>query len=285
MYRDQNSSHIEHHNTTFTDAMRFLRAHCLKISIAIALGGLVGFSASFLFPRKWEANVTVQIGQIYDGTTTVPLEPPMRVIERIRSQAFLNEANQRDFLPGKNENDPDVRLFLRTANAKLIRSSDLLELQVGGYSVDSARRSLQAVINHLFTTHGQIVDPTVKRMRNSLGEVGKLLAEAEARQVQLDDAAHRALTRQKDGSVGASDILLTQLIGANSESVRRLEIRKGELEEQLNPQRTFNTRLLGEILVGREPAYPNRAAAIFVGALAALLLLVVWLLWRGEPAT
>lgn len=274
----------ERRDTTFSDFLKIMRLHGRKFLLALFLGGLVGLAASFLAPREWEATAVLQIGQIYDGTSITLLEPPTRAIERFRSRAFLDQVIAKNSTAREPEDDPEIQLFLRSASVKLVRSSDLIELQVRGYSMEAAQRSLRTLIGSVLTTHEQVIAPTIKRMQISANEVSTLLSEATALQSQLDIAGQRAVSNRKANQGAKSDttdILLTQLISTNSENLRRLQIRKGELEEQLSPQRTFNTRVLGDIVVPTKPAYPRRAVAGVIGALGGLFLLIVWLLWRG----
>lgn len=107
------------------------------------------------------------------------------------------------------------------------------------------------------------------------------LSEAKARQVEL---GKREQERSKTNIVGkfSENVLLDNMISGNAADIRLLQQRRNTLQEQLNPERTFNTRVIGETVVSRDPVFPKRSLFSVSGGLIGLLIGLIYIAWRGN---
>lgn len=107
------------------------------------------------------------------------------------------------------------------------------------------------------------------------------LSAAQARQSEL---AERSSERFQTNIAGkfSENVLLDNMLSTNAADVRLLQQRRNTLQEQLNPERTFNTRMIGETEVSREPVFPKRSLFAASGGLIGLLLGLIWTAWRAN---
>ena len=76
---------------------------------------------------------------------------------------------------------------------------------------------------------------------------------------------------------------LKKALISNTLLVRDIEIqyyreRKHVLEEQLSPERTFPTEILGNIIASKEPVSPKKTLIVFAGAILGLILAFIFII-------
>jgi len=254
----------------------------LRLLAGVLIGGALGYAVAMVLPKQWQATATLLLGQIYDGKTTVQLDPPVRAIERLRLRSLHERVLRRLGLDPLGEAG---KLFFSTAGAKTVRGSDLIEISANGYSPEQAKQFLSGLQDEFVTQHQRIFESASKRLTDNLVETEQLLAQAEARRVRLIDAASSSVAKNRSNATSSTNLFISELLNSNAEEIGRIRREKNDLLEQLNPQRTFNTRPLGAIIVSESPVFPKTGIAILAGALlglAAALITVLWIQARTE---
>lgn len=265
----------------FHGLVAFVRRDVIRLSIGALLGAAIGLGASYLFPRQWESTVVVRIGQLFNGTSGSLVEAPANVVARFDTRGFQDAALKRVGLNPDALDDSRVKLLRKSARAKVV-SSDLIEVDVDGFSPDEAQRDLSALVDQLAETHQVMMAPSLNRLTADLGEVNQRLAEAEARSTRLSSAADRQSQAKSSEGSSAEGLMLTELINGNAQEINAIRQRKNEILERLDPQRSFVTRPLERIAVSDQPVSPKRAVIAFVGLLLGVGFALAWALWKAD---
>lgn len=271
--------------TSLDDVGAFIRRHMVRLAVFTAIGAGIAFVSTLLMRPLWQAQITVQNGQLYwvtpTGPTAVNIEPPARTVDRIKVATFQDAVLEQLNLPLNEGVNPETDLIRRSFEVRLLRNSDLIELAVRGYSPPDASRVLQQYVRNLAKEHASLAKPTLDRLSQDMRQVEMDLSDAKARQVEL---GKREQERSKTNIVGkfSENVLLDNMINSNAADIRLLQQRRNTLQEQLNPERTFNTRVIGETVVSRDPVFPKRSLFSVSGGLIGLLIGLTYIAWRGN---
>ena len=265
------------------DIGAFFRRHALKLVACAAIGASAALASTWAMSPLWQAKTTVQNGQLYlvtsTGPTVVNIEPPARTVDRIKVASFQDNVLKQLSLPVDEGASAETDLIRRSFEVRLLRNSDLIELSVRGYSPANASRILQQYVRSLIEEHGYLAKPTLERLSEEMRQVQADLSAAQARQSEL---AKQSRERYQVNIAGkfSENVLLDNMLSTNAADVRLLQQRRNTLQEQLNPERTFNTRMIGETEISREPVFPKRSLFAVSGGLIGLLLGLIWTVWR-----
>ncbi|MFM0335507.1 GumC domain-containing protein [Paraburkholderia fungorum] len=277
----QSNATLELRSGALHGLVDFVRRDAIRLSIGAVLGVAVGLGASYLFPRQWESTAVVRIGQLFNGNSATLVETPANVVARFDTRGFQDGVLKHLGLDPDARDDSHVNLLRKSARAKVV-SSDLIEVDVNGFSPDEAQRDLHALIDQLAQTHQAMMAPSLNRLNADLKEVSQLLTEAEVRSTRLASEADRQSQGKSNGAPSGEGLMLTELINANTQEVTAIRVRKNEILERLDPQRSFVTRPLEAIVVSDAPVSPRRALMAFVGLLLGVGLALGWALWRAD---
>ncbi|MGM3275620.1 hypothetical protein [Ralstonia sp. 24A2] len=263
--------------------IRFVRTQGLRLLAGALVGAAISYGITMTLPKQWQAAATLQLGQVYDGRTTVQLEPPIRAIERLRLRSLQEQAFHRLGLEPRSDAG---KLFFSTANAKLVRSSDLIEISANGYSPEQAQQFSEALQNEFISQHLRMFEPASKRLTDNLAETDRLIAQSEARRSRLLEVGEAKVAKSRNGETSPDNLLIAELLNSSAEEISRARRDRNDLLEQLNPLRTFNTKPLGAVMVSESPVFPKTGIAVFAGILlgvAAALFSALWTLARVRP--
>lgn len=253
--------------------LEFLRKGKYWLALGAVVGGAIGYGAAFFVRPQWEATLVLQIGQIAGeaGANGAALEPPGRVVDRMRSRPFLEAVIGRLALPNSpSQPSAEADLILKSAGVSQMRDSDLLQVSVRGYSEGQAAQFARGFEDELTRTHLAIAKPTIDRLKADQTAIDESLSAEQGRRAELQKLAQE----QFRGDVGrrfSESVLLSQLVAQSEVTLRQLEQRKRALKEQLDPARTFGTHSLGVPDVSRKPVFPRKSAFAAAGILAGLV--------------
>ena len=267
----------------------------LKAKIRLVLGiplclFLAMLAYVFLVDPVWEATGVMQIGQVDQGVpgqTSLLVESGPRTVERMKLRSFEN-AVLNALKISLDDDDRDGTLFRNSLKLRLLPNTDLIEVKVRGHSPEEATRRAEAVVEQIRSVHERLAEPSVTRLKLLLDETKIQLKQAREEHTRLlkDFELKQAVG---PGNRFSENVLFASILDRKMADIREFEQRKLALEEQLNPQRTYNTSLIDKVSVPEKPAFPKKA--LFV-SLAAVLGLVVgafvaltmhyWQAWRAS---
>ncbi len=285
MIEEQMPADENRFGTGLDDVGAFIRRHALRLAVFTTIGASAAFAATFIMRPLWQAQVTVQNGQLYwmtsTGPTMVNIEPPARTVDRLKVATFQDTVLKQLKLPLNEGVSPETDLIRRSFEVRLLRNSDLIELAVRGYSPADASHVLQQYVRNLAEEHASLAKPTLDRLSEDMRQVEADLSGARARQAELE---RREQERSRTSIAGkfSENVLLDNMVNSTAADIRLLQQRKNTLQEQLNPERTFNTRVIGETVVSRDPVFPKRPLFAVSGGLIGLVLGLIYCALRGD---
>lgn len=236
------------------------------LGIFAVVGLVLGLLASSQLSLKWTASTLIQIAQaagagVIDNAS---------VLQRIQFNGFVPDVLKAAGLPINTREDRRSRLVLSSLKASLPKIGNQIELRVDGYSEEDATRVLDAAVAILKKEHGDILAPTINRQQATLKEVGRNLENAiDERRKVLDSIKAAAVSPERRFS---ENVMLSEMLRANESEVRALRQQQLIIQEQLDPARTFNTKMIVSIYVPSEPPRRPYAIGAMVGALIGLML-------------
>ncbi|WP_144158557.1 hypothetical protein [Paraburkholderia sp. BCC1885] len=269
---------------TLQNLVDLVKRDALKLVGGAILGAAIGYGASYLLPREWQSTVVVRLGQLYNGTAGALVETPANLVTRIQQISFQQDVLKNLGLGTDPAADPRVKLFKRSTRAKII-GTDLVEIDVNGFSPEETQRQLNALVAQIAQIHKQMMDPSITRLNADLNEANQRLAQAETRATTLTGAADRQLQAKGGAQSSPVDILLTELINDNAREIGTIQQRKAELLEQLDPERSFNTRPLVAGSVSDSPVFPKRGVMLFAGMFVGIGFALSWALMSSSRAS
>jgi uncharacterized protein involved in exopolysaccharide biosynthesis len=254
------------------DLVAFMQRNFYALLGGALLGAVLGVVIAFVLPAQWQASALVRVGQLGSVVNVgSPIEPHLQLVDRIKNRSFQNDVLTR---LGQKNGDDDVKakLFRETLGVKL-EKSDLISLTLKGTSSNEVKQQMNAVIIELNSIHAKTSAPSISRWQQEL-------ASTELELKRASDEIEK-LAKSLNGSNSLSERVFSQaalvnsLLIARGSELRSFGERKRILEEQLSPERTFATSVLGQIVVSERPVFPKKLpfglAGLFLGLLSALL--------------
>lgn len=264
------------------------------IAAGAILGGAIGLGAFHISSPRWTASVAVQIGQIArpegEGAalTSRMLENPLTVVDRFNLPATRLRILESLGLPAPESGESkESRLAFNTFRAAMGRGPDVINLQVSGFSPESAENALQASFKLLSAEHQKIFEPAIGRLKTDFSTAQDKLNGAE-RDYASSHARLQEGSQKSDSTAGTRDILLTNIAVLASAQITALRRLTTQLQESLDPARSYTTRMIGPVYVPERPSSPSRlvyvAAGLAIG-MAGGILVVFMRMSRRERYT
>ncbi|MHA6886123.1 chain-length determining protein [Ralstonia pseudosolanacearum] len=255
---------------------QFARRHGKKLAVAGIVGAALALGLALVLPKQWEASAVIQVGQLTNENPqvpSVPVETVGRAVERLQLPQFEDLVLQTLNLPlGINEN-ASTDLIRRSLKAVQLKNADLIEVTVRGFSQADAQRYTQAFSDALIGAHAVIAKPSLDKINANMAEVRQQISAEDARKGELS-ALMRARDQAKSEAKFSESVLLANMAAENDKQLQGLRQREINIREQLNPERTFNTRLFGPVHVSRRHVFPSgllfAASGLVLGLLAAI---------------
>lgn len=274
---NSNYSGASHNMLTLDQAYDFLCRYGLRLVVGLVIGVLVALAVASVLPKRWEATAILELGRIDRDGSTQLVEPPYQAAARVRLRSLQNSVLRSLGLPLEPEGDSE--LLRRSLHARVVRDTDLVQVQLRAPSPELAERWLEAVIARLTETHAEMLGPTLSRLQREHQEVESDLARALRRQEELLELVGEVPGGSEE-STATGALLLNSLMAANDSTIGVLRRREVALREQLDEARSFNIHVLGAIEVSRHPVFPRRVLFMAAGGLLGLLIVFSYALMR-----
>lgn len=227
---------------------------------------LAALFVSYVLHPVWEGAAILEVGL---ASRKERVEPSANVVARMMQSSF-SEGVLKDsgFNPKELKIDPNR--FVGSLKASKIKDTELIEVTVRAPSQAMAFDQLQASIKYLQKVHHKMMEDTVTSQRKTLEKVTRDIQNTQAEEALLK----RRLLAARDWS--AFDATMVGVVLKDKSAALSAMIdRKLLLEEQMGPENTFTTRVVGDIAVSDGPVSPNKrliiGLAILLGLLAGVL--------------
>lgn len=257
---------------SFLDLVAFIRHHRLALLGGATIGSALGLAVAFALPAQWEATALLRVAQLGGAT---PIEPTVRVVARVTQKSFEHDVLRR---MGLSPDESNLKAgLLHDGLTVKVEKSDLVGVRVRGASPDEAARFADAVIAELAGVHARMVEPTLLRWRGEIEEIDMELKRGGREIERLSGLFEKQLGVTQAAAL--SQAVLSNILISREAELRGFRERKRTLQEQLSPERTFPTALLGKVDISARPVSPKRslfaAAGLIIGVLVGVLLSVL----------
>lgn len=246
-------------------------------------GALLASFLVFILPPKYEASAIVrvgQVGQVGQGVTgAMMIESLPDVVERIQSPAFRRAVAKKFLGNGASQKETTkVMERLKATPPKVLKGTNLVEINATGQTPDEALKTAQAILDNLMERHSPLFDQAVEQLKTRLAESTQYLAAFEK-----DQLAGVVATQGQ----GAAFIQLAQL--AESSRYASLRTQQLAIENALLPLNTRPTQAVEAISVSDHPVFPKKPLILMIGVLAGglvgVLLVFVRRAWQNFKAS
>lgn len=254
-----------------TKIFPFLRRNWLAIGLSMLVALLCATTLFVWLPERWQANATLEIGQIPVGASTTLIEPPAQAAERMKQRNAMNSALSRLAIPIDDPANLQAVLFRRTLKPTLVKNTNFIQIGISGYSPEQARDSLAEAAQTLIDAHNKIMMPILQRIQLRLQENDRQMATALAELATLKTTLSDAAKPTSGVSFAPHIVAVTELSNKEAQ-VTQIRVEREAVEDLLNPSRTFPTRIIDAVYVESSPSFPKLPLFLAVGTVLGFVL-------------
>lgn len=259
----------------FPNVFDLLLSYWKLLVLAIILGAIVGVSVMPIRPPTWTSSGLVRLAQIAGPP---PLIDAASIAAMVRQPSFVSHSLEKAGLPRDPYTDPRSVLAQKTLVAIPQGSPNLVQLQVNGYSSEEAQRVLEAAVEALQLQTEEVFNNGVQERKRKLQDAETQLATNVAER----NAVVRALKTGKllPATQLPETVVISYLLRVNEIESTRLHSQISALQEQLNPTRTYNSKLAAPVSVAPVPQGGSKVVSGAVGALFGFVIVFAFILLR-----
>jgi len=254
-------------------ALSIFASRSAKVVVTSTIvGGLIGFALFHSHEPRWTAKMLVKLGQVTtfadSGLVIRPLESQMTAVDQINQPAYRFNVLTDLSLPSPDAGNADSALIFDSLRAAPGRGTDLVAVQVNAHSREQATNALKASFTVIEREHGKQYNDVLGRMKKDLADTSAKLAVAEQEYAKAYNSLKSS--HDRDG-LAVRDLFTTNLVTEVTRQVIELQRRKTQLEESLEPLRTYSTQIMDGPYASATPSSPGRTVYVGLGALAGLI--------------
>lgn len=251
----------------FPNIVGLLLSYWKLLVLAIILGAVIGISLMPKRPPVWAASGLVKIAQI---TGPAPLVDAGTLVSMVQQPSFTSDTLEKAGFPRDPYADAKSLLALRTLVAIPQRSPNLIQLQVSAYSPEEAKRLLEGAV-------ATLQQQTADDFNEGVQERKRRIAEAEALLASNISERDTVIAALKSGQVApATDVpdslVVSYLLRTTQAESERLRSVITQVQEQLNPLRTFNSKLISSVSVSPVAQGGSKVVSGAIGAFVGFII-------------
>lgn len=245
----------------------------LLLLTPLITGVIAALWVSFVLKPTWEASVTLDFGRIWqEGKEAVPVESVANASMRMKSTSFAKNVLESAGL------SPDE---LGVAGGDLssiqvvnVKDSGWVAVSLRAHSPELANKLIGSCVVNLQKVHQSVMAASINRLNLQKTILDNSVKETDYEVARLK----QKLLASHDWNAFDATLAATVLRDKTAE-LRDLHQRRLALEEQLHPERTYNTRVFGDISVSNGPVSPRKrmiiGVAILIGLFGAMVIAFV----------
>ncbi|MFT4116902.1 hypothetical protein [Bradyrhizobium sp.] len=214
------------------------------VVITFAIVAVMAIAALSLAGPRWEAEVRIRAGQVYDVLSGAarPVEPLHNVLERIRARSFLRDALKSK---GISPDGETLETLYEGSSVDLVPATELIRVRARASSPDEARTIVTALFEHLSSMQGELMREARSGADLLAQQYTQELADLRDTQSNLQKAFSSA--NRPGGEDGAMALAtLTSAMERNAREMRELD-RQRFLLVQRNQRQSLSTEMIGEV--------------------------------------
>jgi len=255
----------------------FLCVRWKQIFFGMVAGLTVAGLAFMLATPRWEASALIQIGQTGEvGTTDVQLESADVVVEKMIRPAFIKAAIERaghpdmlkELLPSQYQGNGRLQVH--------VMNPDTIVVTLQAASGALAKQLMESVVGNLLDEHAALMEPRLRFTQEILSSLQSRLVQEEKNTVDLA----KVLIKEKDQGAGKEDAVARFMPWLVSNGTLGQDRQLAVLVNQATTEPNMRpTRMVGQVEVSDEPAFPRLSHFVVLGLLLGLVMTGA-LLWK-----
>ena len=254
------------------DLIAFVQKNIRVLLSGALIGGVLGLVITFVLPEQWEASALVRVGQFGSAEGVGrPIEPLLLTLDRIKGKSFQDDVLKSLGIGG--EEAIKFTSYYDSLKVKL-EKSESISIALRGTSPNEVKRNMNAVVHQLKNIHIRMAKPTLDRWHQELASIDAELEKASIEAERLTKLMNRQPEVFSEKSFPQA-VLLNNILITREGGLRSMRDRKRILEEQLSPERTFDTDILGQVAISAKPVFPKKSLFTIAGCIVGLFLAVL----------
>ena len=273
------ASTVDDDTIDLAQIVAFCQRHWRRFALGVLAALLIAGLLFALLPSRWQAEATVEIGQMPVGSATALIEPPAQAAERLKQRELTNLALANLNIPTDQPSDPKASLFRHTLKPVVVKNTNFIRVSIAGYSPQAAHDNLVAAITTLIGAHNKLMTPTVSNMQTRLADNARRISDAQAELMALRSTV-RAAREPAARTEFAPQIVAVSELANKEQQIDRLKLERVALEDLMTPARTYPTRIIDAVYVNPQPSFPKLPLFAAIALLLGLGLGLCWALYR-----
>jgi LPS O-antigen subunit length determinant protein (WzzB/FepE family) len=261
------------------DIFGFIKYHFFILILFIFIGGAAASVIYASLPKKWESEVTLQIGKVPVLNTLEYMDVPAALVEKIKSPEFLSRVLKEIYGNQIDRSSPTAELFYHDLSVSPVRESSLITLRVFGWSPEEAYKNADIVGN---TIVKESLANTAQYFKNAEAQLNEVSAEIRLNEGRLNKASEMEQDATKKND--ASTLMKLALSDGIVSRIQMLQKEKARLENLISASQFQEMRVVAKSLPPLSPSSPRLGLLIIGGALLGLFLGVLLALFLQRRA-
>ncbi|PUA17066.1 Wzz/FepE/Etk N-terminal domain-containing protein [Glaciimonas sp. PCH181] len=267
-----------------------LKRQWIIVVTCIALGAVVAVGLRLTLPSKWRATATLQIGQMplttptKDSIQTVLVEPPAQTVERLNQRDLEDKSLAASGLPLDESTDKNTALFRQSLKGVVVKNTNFIEISLSAYSIQDAKKYLNAVARSLIALHDLRMAPILKNVNTRVAANLTQMADAQAQRTRLQGIIASMGQPKSDGHF-APHIVAVDLLAKQEQQIQDLTTERTLLSDLLLPSNTYPTTVIDAVFVPDRPYFPKLSVFLPIGVLLGAALGIALALLRDWKKT
>ncbi len=259
--------------SNLSDILEVIKKHLRLILVTPVICGFAAYMfVTFAVTPQWEANAILQVGQFgqIEGKESphqaIKLaEPVSSVIARMElptfSAGFIGHTGF-----ASTEQAAAKAIYDSSVKVVQVKGADFIEFKVRGYSPEMARSLAEASIHYLQSIHNEMMSPYLVRIHS---QIQNIKADIESAKTEFEMLKKQLHAKHDWDSYNA--VLAATVLQDKSRLLQELTEKHLIFTEQLSPNVTFTTKIIGDVNVSDAPVSPKKWFIVFMVALMSLL--------------
>ena len=260
----------------------FLKRHSWRFAICSLLSVAVAIGITSMLAKQWPATMLFQVGQVGGQASPILLADPNNIVQRVKFPGFVLQVLAAQNLPADPSASERGSLVKASLAASLAKGGSLVELSVQGYSREEATENLRAAFKIIEYEHGQLLAPSMIRLKKNLDDITIALKKIEDERQAILEPINKARDSNNIDKKFSESILLASMMKSNDSEARNLRDQKTALEEQLSPYRTFNTKAVTPTYTPQNSIFPKRSVSAILGLFLGMLIAAIWAMRQDQ---
>lgn len=207
--------------------VKFIDTNKNIIFFSILFVIILGVSYLFIYPKKYEATINIQVAKVANSE----IETPQMLLEKLKIPSYYSNATLQ-ICRVEDEREPRMAL-IEKLKPSLNKTTPIIVISYREKAVDTSKKCLESVLSDIRANQADIIQPVIEVRKNELAKNKLKLEELEQNLKQIFSLKNMNFNFT-DEKFSASSLLFSTLLSKEGEAkdlrtaIRNLEIALSE---------------------------------------------------------